>query len=70
MTWRKAIFLLSFRACFCLILLVKVLFSVVLDVTQCVRAIRENIMRLSKIKCMLILSPLLRTQRQNIPKKS
>ena len=42
MTWRKAIFLLSFRACFCSILLVKVLFSVALDVTKCVRAIREN----------------------------
>ena len=35
-------FLFSLHGCFCLILLIKVFFSVVMDVTRCVGAIRED----------------------------
>ena len=43
MIGRKAIFLFSLHGCFCLILLIKEFFSVVMDITRCVGAIREDV---------------------------
>ena len=43
MSGRKAIFLFSLHGFFCLILLIKEFFSVVMDITRCVGAIREDV---------------------------
>ena len=40
--WEEGYFLLSLHGCFCLILLIKEFFSVVMDITRCVGAIRED----------------------------